>query len=75
MHAAKKKTTLKTLTGAVYDLVEKDVAGGGLTKGSMFWNLYGEGDGDADPYHVTLKHSSTMAIIDRHVRRRAHARY
>eukprot|EP01025_Chloroclados_australasicus_P023458 TRINITY_DN2376_c0_g1_i8.p1 TRINITY_DN2376_c0_g1~~TRINITY_DN2376_c0_g1_i8.p1 ORF type:complete len:1394 (-),score=237.96 TRINITY_DN2376_c0_g1_i8:1244-5095(-) len=52
---------------AVYDLIEEDALNGGNTLGSNFWNLYKEGHGNDDPYHVTLEHNSTMDIVADHV--------
>eukprot|EP01025_Chloroclados_australasicus_P069154 TRINITY_DN9707_c0_g2_i4.p1 TRINITY_DN9707_c0_g2~~TRINITY_DN9707_c0_g2_i4.p1 ORF type:complete len:782 (+),score=75.98 TRINITY_DN9707_c0_g2_i4:107-2347(+) len=52
---------------AVYELIEEDAQSGGSTLGSNFWNLYREGHGENDPYHVTLSHQSTMQIVNDHV--------
>jgi len=52
---------------AVYDLIEEDALNGGNTLGSNFWNLYREGHGEDDPYHVTLAHTSTMDVVNAHV--------
>ena len=51
---------------AVYGLVEEDRSAGGNTMGTLFWNLYREGQGWDDPYHVTISQTSTFDIIKQH---------
>eukprot|EP01024_Parvocaulis_polyphysoides_P072986 TRINITY_DN9339_c1_g3_i5.p2 TRINITY_DN9339_c1_g3~~TRINITY_DN9339_c1_g3_i5.p2 ORF type:complete len:297 (+),score=45.56 TRINITY_DN9339_c1_g3_i5:170-1060(+) len=51
----------------VYNEIENDIRNGGNTYGSNFWNLYTEGQGQDDPYHVTLGQTSTIQIVRDHV--------
>eukprot|EP01024_Parvocaulis_polyphysoides_P072981 TRINITY_DN9339_c1_g1_i1.p1 TRINITY_DN9339_c1_g1~~TRINITY_DN9339_c1_g1_i1.p1 ORF type:complete len:300 (+),score=33.27 TRINITY_DN9339_c1_g1_i1:170-1069(+) len=51
----------------IYELIEQDALSGGNTLGSNFWNLYREGHGENDPYHVTLAQQSTMEIVQQHI--------
>lgn len=53
---------------AVYDQIQDNALQNGVAQGSNFWNLYTVGTGANDPYQVTLADTSTMNVINAHVR-------
>ena len=53
---------------AVYDQIQDNALQNGVAQGSNFWNLYTVGTGNNDPYQVTLADTSTMNVINAHVR-------